>query len=80
LCILLLIGALALFVLRLIGEVAKARQLQFAFQRNTRRTRAVLSVITLGRQLVQNGADQFRAVEFNAVLDWFKQPHQALQI
>ncbi|UCD69800.1 MAG: hypothetical protein JSW48_07080 [Betaproteobacteria bacterium] len=55
-CILLLIGALALFVLRLIGEVAKARQLQFEFQSNTRRSRALPSVITLGRQLVQKKA------------------------
>lgn len=80
LCILLLIGALALFVLRLIGEVAKARQLQFEFQSNTRRSRAVLSVITLGRQLVQKGRDQFPAAQFNAALDRLGQTHHALQI
>ena len=78
--ILLLIATLALFVLRLIGEVAKARQLQFQFQSNTRRTRPVLSVITLGLQLVQRGLGAFPPGELNAALAQFKQPHRALQI
>ena len=53
--VLLLVACLASFVLRLIGEVGKARQLEFKFQSNTRRSRPVLSVITLALQLIQHG-------------------------
>lgn len=37
--VLLLVACLASFVLRLIGEVGKAKQLDFQFQSNTRRSR-----------------------------------------
>lgn len=80
LAVLLLIGALASFVLRLIGEVAKARQMQFQFQSNTRRSRAVLSVITLARQVVQRGLAVFPPGEINAALARLRQPHWALQL
>lgn len=80
LAVLLLIGALASFVLRLIGEAAKARQMQFQFQSNTRRSRAVLSVITLARQVVQRGLAVFPPGEINAALARLRQPHRALQI
>jgi hypothetical protein len=41
LSVLLLIGCLASFVLRLIGEAGKARQMEFKFQSNTRHSRSV---------------------------------------
>ncbi|MFZ1547386.1 MAG: transposase [Candidatus Nitrotoga sp.] len=41
--VLLLVACLVSFVLRLSGEVGKARQLEFKFQSNTRRSRPVLS-------------------------------------
>jgi hypothetical protein len=53
--VLLLIACLASFVLRLIGEVGKAKQLEFKFQSNTRRSRPVLSEIYLALKLVQHG-------------------------
>ena len=53
--VLLLLACLASFVLRLIGEVGKAKQLDFQFQSNTRRQYPVLSAITLALQLVQRG-------------------------
>lgn len=80
LSILLLIASLALFVLRLIGEAAKARQLQFQFQSNTRRSRPVLSVITLGLQIVQSGLAAFPLGEINAALGRLRRTHPALQI
>lgn len=78
--VLLLIATLALFILRLIGEAAKARQLQFQFQSNTRCSRPVLSVISLALQIVQRGFDTFPASEINIALNRLRQPHPALDI
>jgi Transposase DDE domain len=49
---LLLIGHLALLVLRLIGEAAKAQQMQLRLMSTHRTDRAELSVITLGRRVL----------------------------
>ncbi len=78
--VLLLIATLALFILRLIGEVAQARQLQFQFQSNTRRSRAVLSAISLALQIVRRGGGTFPPGEINIALNRFRQPHPALKI
>jgi hypothetical protein len=78
--VLLLIAALASFVLRLIGEAAKARQLEFQFQSNTRRSRPVLSVISLGLQLVRKNFAPFPRHELNAALARLRHHHPALQI
>jgi len=78
--VLLLVGCLAAFVLRLIGEVGKARQLDFQFQSNTRRSRPVLSVITLALQLVQHGMAAFPPRELGAVLERLRYDHPALQL
>ncbi len=80
LCVLMLIACLALFVLRLIGEVAKARQLDFQFQSNTRRSRAVLSVISLGLQLARKSLASFPRRELDAALLRLRFHHPALQI
>jgi len=80
LSVLLLVASLALFVLRLIGEVGKARQMEFKFQSNTRRSRPVLSVINLALQLVQHGMAAFPPREFNAVLERLRYDHPALRL
>jgi hypothetical protein len=49
---LLLIGHLAAFVQRLIGEEAKARQLEFNFMATRRRTRPEISALTLARRIL----------------------------
>lgn len=78
--VLLLVACLALFVLRLIGEVGKTRQLAFQFQSNTRRSRPVLSVITLALQLVQHGMAAFPPRELQAALGRLRYDHPALQL
>jgi hypothetical protein len=78
--VLLLVGCLAAFVLRLIGEVGKAKQLEFQFQSNTRRSRSVLSVITLALQLVQHGMAAFPPRELGAALERLRYDHPALQL
>jgi hypothetical protein len=50
--VLLLIGHLAAFVQRLIGEQAKAHQLQLNFMATVRRTRPEISVLTLARRIL----------------------------
>ena len=71
---------LASFVLRLIGEAAKARQMQFQFQSNTRQSRPVLSTISLALQIVRKGVFQFPPGELNAALARLRRPHPALQL
>lgn len=78
--VLLLIACLASFVLRLIGEVGKAKQLDFQFQSNTRRSRPVLSVITVALQLVQHGMAAFPPREFREALKRLRYDHPALQL
>lgn len=82
--VLLLVGCLAAFVLRLIGEIGKAKQLDFQFQSNTRRSRPVLSVITLASQLVQHGMAAFPprelVRELGAALERLRYDHPALQL
>jgi len=78
--VLLLVASLALFVLRLIGEVGKAKQMEFKFQSNTRRSRPVLSVINLALQLVRHGMAAFPPREFNAVSERLRYDHPVLQL
>ena len=78
--VLLLVACLASFVLRLIGEVGKAMQLEFQFQSNTRRSRPVLSVISLALQLVQHGMAAFPPREFREALERLRYDHPALQL
>lgn len=78
--VLLLIACLASFVLRLIGEAGKARQMEFQFQSNTRRSRPVLSVITLALQLVQHGMAAFPPREFRKALENLHYDHPVLQL
>ena len=78
--VLLLVACLASFVLRLIGEAGKAKQLAFQFQSNTRRSRPVISVITLALQLVQRGMAAFPPRELDAALKRLRYDHPALQL
>ncbi|RFC31994.1 MAG: hypothetical protein DID92_2727743781 [Candidatus Nitrotoga sp. SPKER] len=66
--------------MRLIGEVGKARQMEFQFQSNTRRSRPVLSVISLALQLVQHGMAAFQPQEFRDALARLRYEHHALQL
>ena len=77
--VLLLVACLASFVLRLIGEAGKMRQMEFKFQSNTRRSRPVLSVITLARLLVQHGMAAFPPREFRNTMERLRLEHPALQ-
>jgi hypothetical protein len=78
--VLLLIACLASFVLRLIGQAAKTKQMEFQFQNNTRRSRPVLSVISLGLQLVRKKLATFPRHEFDAALDRLRSCHPVLGI
>lgn len=78
--VLLLVACLASFVLRLVGEVGKARQMGFQFQSNTRRSRPVLSVISLALQLVQHGMAAFPPREFRDALERLRYDHPVLQL
>ena len=49
----LLIGTLAMLVLWLIGMAAKRKDMQYGFQSNTIRSRNVLSVISIGWQVLE---------------------------
>ncbi|MHB9118938.1 MAG: IS4 family transposase [Burkholderiales bacterium] len=80
LAVLLLVACLASFVLRLVGEVARTRQLEFQFQSNTRRSRHVLSVITLALQLIQRGLAAFPPRELMAALGRLRYNHPVLEI
>ena len=65
---------------RLVGEVGKALQLEFQFQSNTRRSRPVLSVISLALQLVRHGMAAFPPREFREALERLRYDHPALQL
>ncbi len=52
LAILLLIGSLALLVLWLVGQATMRQQWHYRYQSNTRRSRPVLSVVSIGRHVV----------------------------
>lgn len=66
--VLLLIAALASFALRMIGEAAVKRDLARQCQGNTRRSRPVLSVITLARQVVSSKLATFTSDELKVAL------------
>lgn len=68
LSVLLLIACLASFLLRLIGEIAHAHHIERQCQSNTRRSRPVLSLLTLARQLIRKRAFDFSIFEYLAAL------------
>jgi hypothetical protein len=68
LAVLLLIACLTTFLLRLIGQIAQANQMERQCQSNTRRSRPVLSLINLARQLARKGHLVFSYHEFMAAL------------
>lgn len=60
---LLLLAHLATLVLRLIGEAAKQKQLELQFQSTNRRQRREISVMTLARRLIDEGAHWLRMLQ-----------------
>lgn len=65
---LLLIGHLAGWVLRIIGESAQQRQLQLYFQSTCRSCRKEISVMTLARRLLDEGEHWLRRLRPDAAL------------
>lgn len=63
----LLIGTLAMFVLWLIGMAAKQKNMQYGFQSNTIRNRNVLSVVSIGWQVIERRLS-FTWLEINQAL------------
>jgi hypothetical protein len=79
LSVLLLTACLATYLLRLIGEIAHAHHWERQCQSNTRRSRPVLSLISLARQLIQKEAFDSSLFEYLAALrhlrcQFFTQP------
>jgi hypothetical protein len=60
---LLLLAHLATLVLRLIGEAAKQKQLELQFQSTNRRQRREISVMTLARRLIDEGAHWLKMLQ-----------------
>lgn len=65
---LLLIAALILFVLWCLGYAASMRKYNYSLQANTTKHRAVLSFITIGREVVDDDRYKVPIDEFNHVL------------
>jgi hypothetical protein len=78
--VLLIIACLASYALRLIGEIAHARRLERQCQSNTRRSRAVLSLINLAQQLARKGKLVFPYYAFMAALRHLRQRFYVQQI
>jgi len=64
----LLIGGIAIFLLWLLGLVAKNKKIHFSFQANTVRNRNVLSTITIGWQALIRGLSCFTQKNCMSVL------------
>ena len=65
---LLLIAALILFVLWCLGYAAPMKKYNYSLQANTIKHRAVLSFITIGREIVDDDRYKVAIDEFNHVL------------
>ena len=68
LAVLALIASLAEFVLRLIGQCAINHHLQYDLQLTNRKKRPEISVIRVGRLLVESALSVFSAVEFRRAI------------
>jgi hypothetical protein len=80
LAVLALIACLAEFVLRLIGQTAIGKSLQYELQLSNRRSRPELSCLQVGRLLLQKTLATFTKAEFDNTLKRWRMPHHALQI
>ena len=80
LAVLALIASLAEFVLRLIGQSAINHHLQYDLQLTNRRTRPEISVIRVGRLLVESALSVFSAVEYRRTMQAWAAPHCALRV
>ena len=80
LAVLALIACLAEFVLRLIGQTAIGKSLQYDLQLTNRRSRPELSCLQVGRLLLQKTLATFTKAEFDNTIKRWRMPHHALQI
>lgn len=62
--ILLLLAAIASYILLLFGVVSESKELHRKFQANTVRNRRVLSLLTLGKQVIRHIIDVFNIEDF----------------
>lgn len=70
--VLLLIGCIASFMLRMVGEAARHRHLERQCQSNTRTTRPVLSIVTLARQVLRRPEIAFTCAALNDALRYIQ--------
>jgi Transposase DDE domain len=80
LTVLALIASLAEFVLRLIGQCAINHHLQYDLQLTNRKTHPEISVIRVGRLLVDSALAAFSASEFRRTMQAWIVPYYALQV
>ncbi len=74
---LLLIGALAIFVIWLIGKVAELKNIHRQYQANSIKTRNVLSTFYLGCRVLKKQASNFQRTDFSQALNSLKQQFEA---
>jgi len=74
---LLLIGALATFVIWLIGKVAELKNIHRQYQANSIKTRNVLSTFYLGCRVLKKQASNFQRTDFLQALNALKQQFEA---
>ena len=80
LAVLALIASLAEFVLRLIGQCAINHHLQYDLQLTNRKTHPEISVIRVGRLLVDSALSAFTADEFRRTMQAWAAVHFALRV
>lgn len=64
----LLIGAIAAFLLWIIGLIAKKKNIHFSFQANTIKSRNVLSVFSIGWQIIKQPYLSFKKIDVQLAL------------
>ena len=80
LAVLALIASLAESVLRLIGQCAVDHHLQYDVQLTNRKTHPEISVIRVGRLLVDSALTAFTATEFRRTMQAWAAAHFALRV
>lgn len=80
LAVLALIASVAEFALRLIGQCAINHHLQYDLQLTNRKTRPELSVIRVGKLLVDSALSRFTADDFRRTMRAWTKPHFTLRM
>ena len=72
LTILLLVGSLGLLMLWLLGLAAEMKKLQYQFQANTVKNKRVLSLVFLGKQIVEHALHKIKISDIMEALEMAK--------